>query len=156
MDPHFPVVTADNRRRERRLALRTQATRDREAIRSWARLHDAEPATGEATTSGPSIVDVNDGGAGIRFNFPGFGRFRPISWDEWFDHFDRYHLMFVYADEPAEIASRAYELWERRGGAEGHDRDDWFRAEKEIRASQDAGPSPGPRYRLVKDDEADS
>jgi hypothetical protein len=153
MDPRkFPF-----RVRSREFGVTMTATHDHGIIRDWAARLQAEPTTGEVTSSGPATTTaVHDGGAGIRFNFPGMARFRPISWDEWFDHFDRYHLMFVYADEPAEIASRAYELWERRGGAEGHDRDDWFRPEKEIRASQDAGPSPGPRYRLVKDDEADS
>jgi HSP20 family molecular chaperone IbpA len=30
-----------------------------------------------------------------------------------------------------EIARRAYELFEARGGEHGHDREDWFRAESE-------------------------
>ena len=30
------------------------------------------------------------------------------------------------------IRARAYELFEERGRAEGHDWEDWFRAEKEI------------------------
>jgi hypothetical protein len=150
MDPHFPVVTADNRRRERRLALRTQATRDREAIRSWARLHDAEPATGEATTSGPSIVDVNVGGAGIRFNFPGFGRFRPISWDEWFDNFYRHELVFVYEEiDPAAVEQRAWHLAEARGAEPGHEQEDWFRAERDLREESAAGAAPA-SYRLAK------
>ena len=133
------------------------ATRDHGIIRDWAARLQAEPATGEPTSSGPAMpTAVQDGGAGIRFNFPGIARFRPISWDEWFDHFDRHHLVFVYSDEPAQIAARAYELWQRRGRGEGHDRDDWFRAEREVHASQDAGPSPGPRYRLVKEEDAGS
>ena len=72
------------------------ATNDHELIRQWAARHSAEPATGEATTSGPATVDVRDGGTGIRFNFPAAARFRPISWDEWFQNFERYDLMFVY------------------------------------------------------------
>ena len=32
------------------------------------------------------------------------------------------------------IARRAYELYERRGGAHGHDVDDWIQAEADIRA----------------------
>lgn len=72
------------------------ATNDHELIRQWAARHNAEPATGEATTSGPATVDVRDGGTGIRFNFPAAARFRPISWDEWFQNFERYDLMFVY------------------------------------------------------------
>jgi hypothetical protein len=59
------------------------ATDDPELIRAWAHQHSAEPATGEATESGPATVNVQDGGAGIRFNFPAAASFRPISWDEW-------------------------------------------------------------------------
>jgi hypothetical protein len=43
---------------------------DHEVIRRWAARHSAEPATGEATASGPGTITINDGGAGIRFNFP--------------------------------------------------------------------------------------
>ena len=46
-----------------RPGVRTQATRAHEAIRRWATEHQAEPATGEATESGPARVVVNDGGA---------------------------------------------------------------------------------------------
>ena len=42
------------------------ATDDPELIRDWARRHSAEPATGEATASGPATVNVQDGDAGIR------------------------------------------------------------------------------------------
>ena len=41
------------------------ATDDRELIREWAARHHAEPATGEATQSGPATIDVQDGGAAI-------------------------------------------------------------------------------------------
>ena len=33
-----------------------------------------------------------------------------------------------------EIRRRAYELYEQRGGAPGHERDDWFLAEREVLA----------------------
>jgi len=86
-------------------------TDDRELIREWADKRAAQPATGEATQSGPATVDVLDGGAGIRFNFPGAGRFRPISWDEWFDNFTRHDLMFVYeGDVPGQTPSGRYRL----------------------------------------------
>jgi hypothetical protein len=84
---------------------RTLATRDHSVIRQWATRHGAEPATGEATESGGPTIDVNDGGAGIRFNFPGVARFRPITWDEWFRHFERHQLIFVY-DEQDSAAAR--------------------------------------------------
>jgi hypothetical protein len=54
---------------------------------------------------------VNDEGTGIRFNFPGFGRFRPIGWDEWFRNFDSYELVFVYErDEPHHSQSHRYRM----------------------------------------------
>lgn len=121
------------------------ATKDREVIRQWAARHGAEPATGEATASGPATITVNDGGAGIRFNFPGAGRFRPISWDEWFDNFDRYRLIFVYEEN---VADRAYELWQRRGGGPGNDQEDWFEAERQLGRKEGSVP-PNPNYRLV-------
>lgn len=93
---HVPTVTAETQRNDR--VVGPVATRDHELITSWAARHQAEPATGEATGSGPATVDVHDGGAGIRFNFPGFGRFRSITWDEWFQNFDRHGLSFVYEE----------------------------------------------------------
>ena len=122
------------------------ATRDHDIIRAWAARHSVEPATGEATRSGPATVDVNDGGVGIRFSFPGVGRFRPISWDEWFEHFDRNRLVFVYEEE---VADRAYALWQDRGGEHGRDREDWFEAERQLR---EIPGGPGARYQFVQQD----
>ena len=122
----------------------SMATRDHRVIRAWATRHRAEPATGEATPSGPATVNVNDGGVGIRFNFPGTGRFRPISWTGWLEHFDRNRLTFVYAEE---VADRAYALWQSRGGEHGRDREDWLEAEEELRHAPDGF---GGRYGLVK------
>jgi hypothetical protein len=49
------------------------------------------------------VKEVNDGDAGIRFNYPGFAPYRGISWDEWFDNFDRYQLTFVFErDDPGQ------------------------------------------------------
>jgi len=39
------------------------------------------------------------------------------------------------------IGVRAYELYEQRGSAHGHDLDDWLRAECELRAVQDGRES---------------
>ena len=77
------------------------ATDDPELIREWAARHSAEPATGEATPSGPAQVNVQDGDAGIRFNFPAAALFRPITWDEWFQNFTQHKLMFVYEEDVA-------------------------------------------------------
>ena len=119
------------------------STREHELIRQWAARHQAEPATGEATASGPATIKVNDGGAGIRFNFPGFARFRPITWDEWFSHFDRWGLTFVYETE---VADRAHQLWTARGRTDGRDKQDWFEAERELRSSTNP---PLARYRFI-------
>lgn len=119
------------------------ATQNHQTIREWAARHQAEPATGETTASGPATIDVRDGGPGIRFNFPGVSRFRPITWDEWFAHFDEHGLAFVYE---AEVFDRAYELWHERGGGDGHDQQDWFEAERQLRVP---GGGPISRYRFV-------
>jgi len=75
------------------------ATRDHEVIRHWARSVGAEPATGEATASGPaSTLKVADGGTGLRFNFPGVSPFRTLPWAEWFEHFNSHDLTFVYVN----------------------------------------------------------
>jgi hypothetical protein len=100
---HVPTVTAETQRND--TVVGPVATRDRELITSWAARHQAEPATGEVTGSGPATVDVHDGGVGIRFNFPGFGRFRPITWDEWFQNFERYGLTFVYEESPDNVGT---------------------------------------------------
>ena len=39
------------------------------------------------------------------------------------------------------IARRAYELYEERGREDGHDWDDWFRAERETQHLQPASPT---------------
>jgi len=124
----------------------SMATRDHDVIRAWATRHGAAPATGEATSSGPATINVNDGGVGIRFNFPGFGRFRPISWSEWLEHFDRNRLTFVYQQE---VADRAYALWQSRGGDHGLDRQDWFDAEQQLRQISDGTSG---RYWFVQHD----
>ena len=85
-------------------------TRDHDVIREWAKKRQAVPATGEATESGPATVDVNDGGAGVRFNFPGTGSFRPISWDEWFGNFDTHDCAFVFDSDLAAPGSNRYRI----------------------------------------------
>lgn len=106
-----PVLRVDLRSEPQQQPGSVVATEDQALIRQWAKKHSAEPATGEATASGPATVEVQDGGAGIRFNFPAAGRFREISWDEWFDNFTRYNLMFVYqTDTPDAAPSASYQL----------------------------------------------
>jgi hypothetical protein len=106
-----PIALIDANTEERLQSIRVVATRDHALIRQWAARRHAEPATGEATESGPSTMTVNDDGTGIRFNFPGVGRFRPIDWDEWFRNFDEYSLVFVYErDEARHALSSRYRM----------------------------------------------
>jgi hypothetical protein len=88
-------------------------TRDPRLVRAWASHHGAEPATGEATASGPATVSVNDQGSGLRFNFPGAARFRTLTWDEWLASFESADLVFVFErPTPADDTSAP-----RAGGA---------------------------------------
>lgn len=94
------VVHADTEEQHREIPI--VATQDPALIRRWAGRRSAEPATGEASGSGPATIDVRDGDAGIRFNFPAAGRYRPITWDEWFENFSRHELIFVYERDDAD------------------------------------------------------
>jgi hypothetical protein len=108
---HTAVALIDAGSEDRLHDLHVVATQDHALIRRWATRRHAEPATGEATESGPSTISVNDDGTGIRFNFPGIGRFRPIDWDEWFRNFDAYSLVFVYErDDPGRTPSSRYRM----------------------------------------------
>jgi len=134
--------------------VRTRTTIDHIEIRRWAVQHSAEPATGEETRSGPSVQHVNDMGAGIRFNFPGFARYRTITWREWFENFEAHCLLFVYEEsDPEQIATLARERWRTRGGGDGDDHKDWFEAEHELRLRRAGGGAPDTRYRFMKRDE---
>jgi hypothetical protein len=97
---HIPDVKADIPRDRTAPVV---STRDHQVIRQWAEQRQAEPATGEATRSGPATVQVADGGAGVRFNFPGHGPFRPISWEEWFENFDAHGCAFVYDNDSPDV-----------------------------------------------------
>jgi catechol 2,3-dioxygenase-like lactoylglutathione lyase family enzyme len=123
---------------------RAVTTRDHAVIKQWADRHRAVPATGEATPSGPATVSVTDGGTGLRFNFPGVARFRPISWEEWLAHFDAHGLTFVYEEA---VADRAYALFEARGRQHGRDQEDWFEAERQLRMPA----VPSARYHLIQE-----
>jgi len=85
-------------------------TRDHDVIKRWAAERQANPATGEATGSGPATVSVKDGGAGVRFNFPAAGMFRPISWDEWFANFDLHGCAFVFENDANKPPSNRYRI----------------------------------------------
>src|SRR3954452_22836941 len=106
-----PVAVIDTGSEHDHDEISVVATQDPELIRRWAERRGAEPATGEATETGPGTVHVQDGDAGIRFNFPGVGRYRPIAWDEWLGNFVQHELIFVYErDTPGKTPSSRYRL----------------------------------------------
>ena len=87
-------------------------TQDTDLLCAWAEHHGAEPATGQATASGPATVVDNDQGSGLRFNFPGTSKFRGLAWEEWLAHFVAADLVFVFEFSPPAGQSGA-----RFGGA---------------------------------------
>ena len=116
----IPDITRDHPADESAAVL---STRDHQVIWRWARERGAEPATGIETASGPATaMKVSDGGSALRVNFPGFSRFRGIGWAEWFEHFDRHRLTFVYDNsEEGRPPSGRYQLvhaedWDGRIG----------------------------------------
>ena len=58
-------------------------------------------------------------------------------------------LMFVYEEEDTrQVAERARERWQARGGGDGNADDDWFAAERDL--LQVPGAATPVRYRLIK------
>jgi hypothetical protein len=111
LPPDQPIALIDSHDENRHSEVHVVATRDHELLRRWAQRRRAEPATGEATESGPRTVDVHDQGTSLRFNFPGVERFRQIAWTEWLDHFDRHALIFVYERDATGVTpSNRYRL----------------------------------------------
>jgi len=74
---------------------RSLVTTHHDVIRHWAEARKAVPATVEGTEHGDHL-------GVLRFDFPGYGggdRLREVSWDEWFDTFDKRRLNFIYQEE---------------------------------------------------------
>jgi Protein of unknown function (DUF2934) len=63
----------------------------------------------------------------------------PLNWLSWKDSLamnqDGYKTLpaFIVLSRK-DIAARAYEMYQTRGASDGFDRDDWLRAEQELRA----------------------
>jgi hypothetical protein len=76
----------------------TRTTTDHEEIRRWVEEHGGRPAIVRGTGDG-------DGDGVLRIDFPGGAgedRLEPVSWDEWFEKFDRNALAFLYQEEKAD------------------------------------------------------
>jgi hypothetical protein len=75
----------------------SHVTTDHETIRKWAEARGAKPARVKGTGS------KNDPGV-LRLDFPGYtgeDTLEEISWEEFFDKFDKEKLAFVYQEETA-------------------------------------------------------
>ncbi|MGW1346663.1 hypothetical protein ACWCOV_36810 [Kribbella sp. NPDC002412] len=71
----------------------TLETTEHDTIKDWAERRGAKPTVVEGTEEGA--------GAGVlRLDFPGYGgdNLREVSWDEWFETFDRSGLKVVYQE----------------------------------------------------------
>jgi hypothetical protein len=44
---------------------------------------------------------------------------------------------------PEEVARRAYERYQQRGGSHGSDQDDWYEAERDLSSNSSSGASSG-------------
>ncbi len=82
-----------------------KTTIDHEQIKEWVEHRGGNPACVRGT-----------GGKGdpgmIRIDYPGFSgerKLMPISWDEWFDSFDKNNLAFLYQDTPRSRFSKLVE-----------------------------------------------
>jgi hypothetical protein len=76
----------------------SKSTTDHDEIRRWVEERGGRPARVKDTG--------NDGDPGIlRIDYPGRGddeSLEEISWDEWFEWFDKNGLAFLYQEETAE------------------------------------------------------
>lgn len=88
----------------------SQTTTDHKKIKKWAEERQGKPAVVKGT-------EENKDGAGLlRINFPGYAEenLKDISWDEFFDTFDKRKLAFLYQDEIDGNKSRFFKLVDRQ------------------------------------------
>jgi hypothetical protein len=83
------------------MAAKSKVITDHEEIRTWVEERGGAPAAVTRTRGGRGRGE----GTGIlRIDFPGFsgeGSLEPISWDEFFEEFDRAKLAFLCQDSTA-------------------------------------------------------
>jgi hypothetical protein len=75
----------------------TRKTTDHDEIRRWVEEHGGTPATVRGT-------EGDDEAGVLRIDFPGGSgedELEHISWDEWFDKFEREKLAFLYQERKA-------------------------------------------------------
>jgi len=76
------------------MASETRTTTDHDEIRQWVQEHDGTPVSVRGT-------EGDDPAGVLRIEFPhgtGGERLEHISWDDWFEQFDRNELAFLYQE----------------------------------------------------------
>lgn len=79
------------------MASESRTTTDHDEIRRWVEEHGGQPASVRGTESG-------DGAGVLRVDFPGGAgedQLQQISWDEWFEKFEKEGLAFLYQEQKA-------------------------------------------------------
>ena len=77
---------------------KSKVTTDHDEIRRWGEERGGQPAVVKSTDGQGDDVGI------LRIDFPGFsgeGTLEPISWEEFFEKFDREGLAFVYQETTA-------------------------------------------------------
>lgn len=80
-------------------------TSDHDEIRNWVEAHGGQPATIADTARGKEKAGL------LRIDLPGGAGnppLEPISWEAFFDKFDKENLVFLYQDETAEGKERHF------------------------------------------------
>ena len=93
---------------------------DHEEIRRWAEERNARPARVKGTGGG------NDPGM-LRLDFPGYSgeeSLEPISWDEFFEKFDKNNLALVVQDQTARGEKSNFNKIVSRESLDDYDRRD--------------------------------
>lgn len=81
-----------------RTARSSNITIDHDFIRKWAEERGGKPARVKGTERGGGDPGM------IRIDFPGYsgeGSLEEITWDEWFEKFDRSNLALLYQEKTA-------------------------------------------------------
>lgn len=92
------------------MASQSKTTTDHETIRRWAEQRGAVPST-VRRTRGQKNIGV------IRLDFPGFsgeGALEPITWDQFFEEFDKQGLALVFQDKTASGRTSSFNRFVKR------------------------------------------
>lgn len=93
------------------MASKSKQTTDHDEIKRWVESHGGEPAVVTDTKA------KKEGSAGVlTIDFPGYrgeDSLSKLSWDEFFQTFDKQKLAFLYQDDQGDKESRFFKLVNR-------------------------------------------